>query len=337
MAIGDVAEADCGSAPPIFSPSGMFVACGGQLVQWPTLTEVARLGGIPIGWGDLDGHESLLVQSSQGAALTVLDTFGNQQEIDVKGLEGRVNATWSPKGDAIWLQSGVQTRALRLDAWTSAGRVEIGSVPNQIGATNITANTGESWIAVWGSSCATGTNTSSCQLTLAVAQAGASSLTPMAAEASGLIAAVWVTDDGTVLFTVPDEAGHFDLWRARQGEAASLWRPKASLWPLTGSKLALADGDRATIVDLATGQELALTLPAGIEPSALVSVAPDATWFAAESAGSIAFQPLEASGETRPEVSLQSLAGVSVLWAGDDRYAAVFVGPPPTTIVVRLK
>lgn len=267
---------------------------------------------------------------------TALDTFGKQQEIDVSGLEGRVDATWSPKGDAIWLQSGVQTRALRLDAWTSAGRVEIGSVPNAIGATNITANTNESWIAVWGSSCATGTNTTSCQLTLAVAQTGASCLPRTVAEASGLIAAVWVTDDGTVLFTVPGEAGHFDLWRAGRGEPASVWRSDASLWPLSGSRLALAAGGRATIVDLATGREVALALPAGIEPSALVSVAPDAAWTAVQSAGSIAFQPLEASGDARPEVSLPSLAGVSVLWAGDDRYAAVFIGPPPSTVVVRL-
>jgi hypothetical protein len=277
------------------------------------------------------------VQSSQGAAWTVLDTVGNQQEIDVAGLEGRVIASWSPNADAIWLQSGVQTRALRLDAWTSAARLEIGSVPNEIGATNITANTSESWIAVWGSSCATGTNTSSCHLTMALAQAGASSLAPIVAEASGLIATVWVTGDGTVLFTVPGETGHFDLWRARQGEGASLWRPNVSLWPLSRSMLALADRDRATILDLTTGQEVALTLPAGIEPSALVSVAPDATWIAVQSAGSIAFQPLEAVGKTRPEVSLPSLAGVSVFWAGDDRYAAAFVGPPPRTIVVRLK
>jgi hypothetical protein len=313
----------------------MFAACRGQLLQWPTLTEVARLGGIPVGWGHLDGHESLLVQSSQGM-FTVLDTLGKQDEIDVSDLGGRVTGNWSPDADAVWLQSGLQTDTLRLDAWTPAGRVEIGSVPNAIGATNITANRAESWIAVWGSSCATGTNTSSCQLTLATAQLAGARLTPVVTEASGLIEAVWVTDDGTVLFTVPSQPGRFDLWRARPEEAASVWRSGVSLWPLSGSRLALAAGAQVTTVDLATGEEQPLSLPSGTEPSALVSVAPDAAWIAVQSDNSIAFQPIEATGAARPEISLPSLAGVTILWTGDDRYAAVFIGPPPTTIVLRL-
>jgi hypothetical protein len=320
----------------MFSPSGMFVACRGQLLTWPALTEVARgLGGIPVAWGSLDGREMLLVQSGRGT-YAVIDTAGTQLEVDVGGLQGRVVASWSPMSDAVWLQSGLQTSVLRLNAWTPGGRAELASLPNSSGATNIAASSNESWIAVWGSSCSIGTGGSSCQPMLAVAEDRASTLTPIRTRASGVIAAVWVTNGGTVLFTVPSHAGRVDVWRAPTGQAAAIWRSEASVWPLSGDRLAIATADQATIVDLATGLGTPLPLPSGVEPSALVSVSPDAEWVAVRGADAIVFQPVKTGGGTRPEVSLPSLAGVSVIWAGGDRYGAVFIGPPPTTIAVRL-
>ena len=136
---GDGAEIACGDTGPIFSPSGEVVACGGELFAWPTMERLADLQGQPLSWGELDGTESLLLEVSRDTFAT-LDAAGTRHTVDTAGLEGQLIAEWAPGGDAVWLQSGIQTATLRLDSWTPAGRDQVASAANTITATNITAS-----------------------------------------------------------------------------------------------------------------------------------------------------------------------------------------------------
>lgn len=331
LEVGEAAELECGSTPPVFSVSGSLLACDQQLRTWPAMSSEAELTGMPLGWGQLEGSESLLLEVGPGR-FTIVGASGAQRVVDTDGLEGRIVATWSPGGDAIWLQSGLQTPALRLDSWTLSGRKEHLSVPNDVGATNITASANRGWAAIWGSGC----SPAGCGLTVAVFEAASSTTTPVANGLAGVLANVWVADRGDVLFAVAGDSGLVDLWRASPGETARLWVADAAIWPLVGSRLAVAAPDGAFVFDLISGGESALRLPPGTEAADLLSVSPASDWVALRSArSSVLFAP-RTDAESIIEIPLSSLSGVSVLWAGHD-YAALFTGPPPETIVVALR
>lgn len=327
---GDAAEIDCGERGPVFSPSGELLACRRQLLDWPTMETLADLQGLPLSWGELDGKESLLIEFSQGMFGT-LDVTGTHHTIDTEGLEGRVIAEWGPTGDAVWLQSGIQTATLRLDSWTPPGREELVSVADTITATNITASLDARWAAIFRGGC----STSGCAFSVDIIDVASSIATSVAVSMPGTLADVWVTANGEVLFTVDRGAGGFDLWRARQGEALSIWLAGVSVFPLADNRLALAGANDAVTIDLATGNEEPLELPSGAEASELLSVSPDSEWIAIRTdESSVVFMP-RLDGDAR-SVEVPVPSPVTVHWTGDSDYALLALGPPFTTMVVRL-
>lgn len=332
---GDAVDADCGSTPMLFSTDGGLVTCGAQLTRWPSMETIAEVRGNPIGWGTLDGVEVLLLMESRGGFAT-LDGAANRQNVDTTGLEGRIVASWSPNRDAIWLQSGIQTPELRLDAWNPGSRRQLAALTNNIQATNITGSPNEQWAAIWGGGCAISQQGTGCALTLAVAEAGAESATPIAAKLEGVLASTWITNDGTALFAMAGQNGRVDLWRASPGATAEIWFQDATVSPLADGQVAVTSAQVAAIVDLAAATEAPLPLPDGIAPGDVLSFSPDQGWLAyGSSDATVIFRQLQpASAET--QLPLPSLTGVGILWPGDDEFGAVFVGPPPTTIVVRL-
>jgi hypothetical protein len=319
----------------LFSPDGGMVTCAAQLTRWPSMESIAELQGVPIGWGALDDVELLLLRESSGAFAT-LDGAGNRHSVDTADLEGRIVASWSPGRDAIWLQSGVQTPDLRLDAWSPENRRLLAALPNTIQATNVTASPSEQWAAIWGGGCAVSQQGTGCGLTVAVAQAGAEIATPIVANLEGLLATAWVADDGTAMFTAAGQNGRVDLWRAPPGAAAEIWFQDVAVSPLADGQLAVTSAEVAAVVNLADATDTPLSLPEGVAPGDVLSLSPDLRWLAYGSSDArVSFRQLqEASAET--DLPLPSLSGVGILWPGDDEFAAVFVGPPPTTIVVRL-
>ena len=333
LAPGDVAEANCGT-PASFSPSGELIACAGQLARWPSMEPIADLDGSPDGWGTLDGVETLLLGvGSTGFA--ALDAAGVRQSIDTAGLEGRIAATWSPTGDELWLQSGVQTASLQLDAWVHGERRELATVKNEIGATNITVSPNEDWLAIWGGVCATGSADSGCALGVAVGEVGAGMATPVVARLQGVPASAWVADDGTVVFSVAIPGG-FDLWRALPASPAELWLGGVTISPLDGARLAVTSAETAVVIDLASASDEPLRLPSGVASAAVLSVSPDAAWVAYRSdGGTVALQRM-AGASTVTLLSLPTLTGVGIHWTGDDRFVAASIPTPRTTVVVRL-
>lgn len=319
----------------LFSSDGGMVTCGAQLTRWPSMDVIAELQGIPIGWGTLDDVAVLLMMDSRGG-FAILDGAGIRQEVDTAGLEGRIVAGWSPSRDAIWVQSGVQTPKLRLDVWSPGDRIQLAALPNNIQATNITASPNGQWAAIWGGGCGVSQQGTGCAVTLGAAQAGADSMTPIVVNLEGVLAAAWMADDGTAMFTVARQDGHLDFWRASPTAKPDVWFEDVTVSPLEGGQLAVISADGAAVVDLAAATEAPLELPDVIVSGDVLSVSPDLGWFAyGSSDATVTFRRLqEPAAET--EVPLPSLSGVGILWPGDDEFAAVFVGPPPTTIVVRL-
>jgi hypothetical protein len=330
LAPGEAAEIACGDTGPIFSPSGELVACGRELFVWPTMERLADLQGRPLGWGQLGGTESLLIEVSRDAFAT-LDAASTRGTVDTAGLEGRIIAEWGPGGDAVWLQSGIQTATLRLDSWTPAGREQLASAADTITATNITASPDGRWAATFSRGC----STSGCAFSIELIDTATSAATAVAANMPGTLAEAWVTGSGEVLFALSGERGQFDLWRAKQGESPSIWLPGVGRWPLEGNRLAFAGMDDALVIDLATGDEEPLDLPSEIQPSDLLAISPDSAWIAVRTEeSSVVFMPRLEGGGRRIEVPVPS--PVTVHWTGNPDYAVFAFGPPFTTVVVRL-
>ena len=329
---GDVADIRCGEAGPIFSPSGDLVACGRELFEWPAMAVVVELQGRPLSWGELDGSEALLLEVAQNSLATI-DAAGTQNTVDTTGLEGSVIGTWAPSGDAIWLQSGIQTDRLRLDSWTLAGRAQLVSAPNATSATNITASSDAGSAAVFSRGC----SASGCTFSLNLIDVPTSAVTSVALGMVGLLAEVWVTDLGEILFSVDAGDGRFDLWRASPGTAPTIWFPQVSIWPQYGNRLAFAGAGGAFIMDLSTGTEQSLELPAGMQPADVISVSADTLWIAASTdESSVVLSPIVGANGRGFEVPVPSLAALSVRWTGNPSYAVFHTGPPFTSTVIRL-
>jgi len=327
---GDGAEIACGETGPVFSPSGGLVACEGGLFVWPTMETLAELQGQPLSWGELDGTESLLLEVSRDSFAT-LDAAGTRVTVDTTGLEGRIIAEWGPRGDAVWLQSGVQTGTLRLDSWTPAGREQLASAANTISATNITASPDARWAAIFSRGC----STSGCAFSIELIDTATSAATAVAGNMPGTPSPVWVTESGDVLFTVDRGSQGFDLWRANQGESPLEGVTGVSRWPLAGNRLALAGADDALIIDLATGHEEPLDLPSETQASDLLAISPDSEWIALRTdESSVVFMPRLGGDSRSIEVPVPSR--VTVHWTGNPDYALFALGPPFTTVVVRI-
>jgi hypothetical protein len=294
------------------------------------MESLAELQGQPLSWGVIDGTQSLLLEVSPNTFAT-LDAAGMRRTIDTAGLEGRLIAEWGPSGDAVWLQSGIQTTTLRLDSWTPAGRVELASVADTITATNVTASPDGRWAAIFGGGC----STSGCNFSIDIIDVASSSATSIAFRMPGTLADVWVTESGDVLFMVSGESGRVDLWRARQGEAPSVWLAGVSVLQLAGNRLALAGADDAVVIDLAIGQEEPLDLPPGTRPSDLLSISPDSEWIAVRTdESSVVFMPRLGGDGPHTEVPVPSR--VTVHWTGNPDYGFFHIGPPSAYIVVRI-
>jgi hypothetical protein len=327
---GDAAEIACGDTGPIFSPSGEVVACGVELFAWPTMETLAGLQGRPLSWGELDGTESLLLEVSRDTFAT-LDAAGTRHMVDTAGLEDQLIAEWGPGAEAVWLQSGIQTTTLRLDSWTPAGRDQLASAADTITATNITASPDARWAAIFRGGC----STSGCAFSIDIIDIASSIATSVAVSMPGTLADVWVTASGEVLFALSGDQGQFDLWRAKQGESPSLWLAGVSTWPLADNRLALADADGALIIDLASGQQEPLELPSGTPPSDLLTISPDSEWIAVRTEeSSVVFMPRLGGDGRSTEVPVPS--PVTVQWTGNPDYALFALGPPFTTVVVRI-
>lgn len=330
LAPGEGAEIECGARGPVFSPSGDLVACGGELFEWPTMETLADLQGQPLSWGVIDGTQSLLLEVRRDTFAT-LDAAGMRRTIDTAGLEGRVIAEWGPSGDAVWLQSGIQTTTLRLDSWTPAGREELASVADTITATNVTASPDGRWAATFRGGC----STSGCNFSIDFIDVASSITTSIAVRMPGTLADVWVTESGDVLFMVSGDSGRVDLWRVRQGEAPSVWLAGVSVLQLAGNRLSVAGAADALIIDLANGREELLDLPSGAQASDLLSISPDSEWIAVRTdESSVVFMPRLEADAKRIEVPVPSR--VTVHWTGNPDYGFFHVGPPSTYIVVRI-
>lgn len=332
LELGDAVEIACGETGPIFSPSGELVACGTDLFEWPAMGNVAVLEGRPLSWGELDGVESLLLDIGQGS-LAVIDAGGTRRTVDTEGLEGSVVGTWAPSGDAVWLQSGMQTGQLRLDSWTRAGREPLVSTPNAISATNITASPDTRWVAIFNRGC----SPSGCTFSLDLVDESTSGATTVAFNMPGTLGDVWVTEIGDVLFAVDGGSGRVDLWRARQGESPAIWFPQVSVWPLSRDRIALAGAGGAFIIDLATGAEQPLGLPAETQASDVLSISGDSEWIAISTdESSVVLMPVVDGTDRRFEVPVPNLDALSVRWTGNPDYVVFHTGPPFTSTVIRL-
>ncbi len=329
---GEVADIACGEAGPIFSPSGNLVACGRALYEWPAMASVVELQGRPISWGELDGSEALLLEVAQNSLATI-DAAGTRNTVDTTGLDGSVIGTWAPSGDAVWLQSGLQTDRLRLDSWTLAGREQLISVPDAISATNITASSDAGSAAVFSRGC----SASGCTFSLNLIDVPTSAVTSVALDMPGLLAEVWITDLGEILFSVDAGNGRFDLWRASPGTPPTIWFPQVSIWPQYENRLAFAGADGAFIVDLSTGTEKPLELPAGMQPANIISISADTQWSATSTdESSVVLSPIVGANGRGFEVPVPSLAPLSVRWTGNPSYAVFHTGPPFSSTVIRL-
>lgn len=297
---------------------------------------ITDLGGWGLGWGTFDGAEHLLLRTAATGYETV-EGDGQHHPIDTTALGGRVAAGWSPRADAVWLRSGIQTPVLRLDAWSPNETRQLASVRNDIGATNIIASQNTEWLAMWFSGCATSSpGGSRCALTIAVTQPGVGFLVPLVVDLEGVLGSVWVADDGTVLFTVADANGRLDLWRAPVDGSPEVWFGGSTTSPLADAQLAVTSAETAAVVDLRTASETELDFPPDVSPAEVLSVSPDGVWIALQSReDSVTFRR-RTSGSPQVDLPISPPTRVSVFWPGDDHFAAVLFGPPPTTTVVRI-
>jgi hypothetical protein len=104
-----------------------------------------------------------------------------------------------------------------------------------------------------------------------------------------------------------------------------------------GNRIAFAGADGAFIVDLSTGVEQSLELPAGTQPFSVISITPDARSIATSTdESSVVVRPFDAAHAREVEVPVPSLAALSVSWTGNPSYVVFHTGPPFTSTVVRL-
>ena len=131
--------------------------------------------------------------------------------------------------------------------------------------------------------------------------------------------------------------GRVDLWRARQGEWPAVWFPQVSVWALSANRLALAGAGGVFIIDLATGVEQPLDLPAETQASDVLSISGDAEWIAVSTdEPSVILMPIVDGTDRGFEVPVPNLASLSVRWTGNPDYAVFHTGPPFTSTVIRL-
>ncbi len=139
---------------------------------------------------------------------------------------------------------------------------------------------------------------------------------------------------------IPSHAPHgWPTTRAgrRQGESPAVWFPQVSVWPLSTNRVALAGAGGAFIIDLATGAEQPLDLPAETQASDVLSISAYSEWIAISTdESSVVLMPIVDGTDRGFEVPVPNLAALSVRWTGNPDYAVFHTGPPSTSTVIRL-
>lgn len=319
LAVGGSQLLNCGGAFPSFSPDGRWLACGRQLESWPDLTTVASLAGDPGGWS---AHDQLLVLVNFNQYWLVTPQAA---AVDLKFNPGDL-PEWSSDGQRLLIQSRVGGR-LRLAVWTEGGTPQpLVDLP-AAGADRIDLSSDGGTVLRSSMSCSPG----ACQF----------AVTASRPDGSGAVTFGPVTGNATFPHLAPDGSYWFALgagtnlsmWAAPPGGAPRLLGQMHGYWPLADGGFAAADAAglwrwRPGVVKLTR-----VALPNGVDPGAILGVSSDLRQALAGSAGSTAFVDL-ASGTkiAGPDWTL-----ATAFWIPGGAYGIVFGGPPPMSMIVRLR
>ena len=308
----------CGADFPSFSPDGRWLACGTQLESWPDLTTVASLSGSPLGWSARDqllllvNFDQYRLVSPQGAAADLKLNPGDMPE-------------WTSDGLRLLIHSRVGDR-LRLAVWTDGGTSQLLVDLPAAGADRIDLSSDGNTVLRSSMSC----GTPGCQFAVTASRpdgSGAVTYGPVPGNAVPHLAT-----DGGYWFALGAGAD-FSMWAAPSRGALRFLGHIRGYWPLADGGFAAADAAglwrwRPGAIELAR-----VALSSDVDPGAIVSVSSDLRQALVGSAGSTAFVDL-ASG-TR--IAGPGWTNATAFWIPGGAYGIVFDGPPPTSMIVRLR
>lgn len=319
LAVGGSQVLDCGDDFPNFSPDGRWLACGTQLKSWPDLTTVASFAGSPAGWS-ADDQLLVLVNDSQYRLVT--PEGGVEVDLNLKAGE---MPEWSSDGLRLLIQSRTGGR-LRVAVWSEGGVSKpIVDLP-AAGAVRIDVSNDGTTVLRTSTSCS---SPGGCQFAVTASRAdgsGAVTFGPVPDTAAPHLAA-----DGSYWFAL-GQGTDYAMWAAPpRGMPRNLGHMRGS-WPLADGGFAAANAQgvwrwRPGAVNLEP-----VTLPDGIDPAAILALSPDLRQALVGPPFS-AFVDL-ASG-TR--IAGPDWANATAFWVPGGAYGIVFGGPPPMSMIVRLR
>lgn len=322
LAVGDAISLECrGDSPPQFSEGGDLFVCGSDIYGWPSLERVSAVVGSPMGWGQLDDRDHLLVDRRPSGFFVVIPV-GDEMQVAAEPLSGRTLASWAPDRRSVWLRTGVQTPTLTLIEWTPAGgsRV-IASIANDINAAFITVSPDRQWIAAWAVGCTTG----------GIPLCGVSG-TMSRLDGTGTVIPLDVPGHATEIAFLPDSSYYFllqnpsahELWHGVPGQEQN---PVATggIWRLADGAFAVAADNGLEYLDLVSGVRRPLSAGTELAGREVISIAPSARWAAAWSDASqtgLAVFPLDEPG---PPIQLEDVSDPLdlppiIVWPPDDDF-----------------
>ena len=300
--------------------------CNRQLESWPDLTTVGSLAGDPVGWSARDQllvlvnnatvYRQYWLVTPQGAAIELKLNPGDVPE-------------WSSNGQRLLLHSDPRVAdRLRLAVLTEGGTPQpLVDLP-AAGADRIDLSSDGNTVLRSSLSCG---STGGCQF----------AVTASRPDGSGAVTFGPVTGNATFPHLAPDGSywfalgagADFSMWAAPPRGAPRFLGQMHGYWPLADGGFAAADA--AGLWRLRPGAvELArVALPSGVDPGAILGVSSDLRQALVGSAGPTAFVDL-ASGT---KIAGPGWTNATAFWIPGAAYGIVFGGPPPTSMIVRLR
>lgn len=318
LAVGGSQALSCDADFPSFSPDGRWLACGTQLESWPDLTTVGSLAGSPVGWS---AHDQLLVLVNN-SEYRLLAPEG--AAVDLKLNPGDI-PEWSGDGQRLLIQSSEDGR-LRLTVWTEGGTPQpLVDLP-AAGADRIDLSSDGKTVLRSSTSC----STDGCQFAVTASRtdgSGAVTFGPVPRTA-----ALHLAPDGSYWFALGAGAD-LSMWATPPRGAPRLLGQMRAYWPLADGGFAAANPAgvwrwRPGAVELEP-----VALPNGVDPGAILALSPDLRQALVGPPGSTAFADL-ASGTKIPG---PDWTNATAFWVPGGAYGIVFSGPPPTSMIVRLR
>lgn len=321
LAVGGSQALSCDADFPSFSPDGRWLACGTQLKSWPDLTTVAALVGSPLGWS---AHDQLLV----------FVTYNQYRLVTPQGVEADLKLNpgdlpeWSSDGQRLLIHSDPRVGdRLRLAVWTEGGEPQpLVDLP-AAGADRIDLSSDGSTVLRSSLSCS---SPGGCQFAVTASHpdgSGAVTYGPVPGTAVPHLAA-----DGSYWFAL-GAGTDLSMWAAPPGGAPQLLGQMRASWPLADGGFAAANPAgvwrwRPGAVALEQ-----VALPNGVDPGAILALSPDLRQALVGPPPSTAFVDL-ASGT---KIAGPSWTNATAFWVPGGAFGIVFSGPPPMSMIVRLR